>query len=235
MVAFSGAVDMGIRHLETDLRMTSDGVVVCFHDRTLERTTDGVGEVATVTYAELSRLDAGYRHAPENDLAFRGQGVTVPTLEELVTSFPETALIVDLKQDGMAAEVARLIAQHVLHDRIVVGSFSDRRLAEFRSIADGKISTSTGQRESRNWLAASRLGRVLSGPAVALQVPVTSRGVRVVDARLIEVAHRAGLHVHVWTVNQESEMVRLLDLGVDGVITDRPDLLLGVLSERVET
>jgi glycerophosphoryl diester phosphodiesterase len=121
-----------------------------------------------------------------------------------------------------------------LHDRVVVGSFSDRRLKEVREATGGRVATSTGSAESRRWLAASRLGRPVAGTARALQVPRNLRGVRIVDARLVQTAHAAGLSVHVWTVNERREMERLLDMGVDGIVTDRVDVLREVLESRGE-
>lgn len=231
MEAFEGAVGTGIMHLETDLRMTSDGTIVCFHDRTVDRTTNGSGEVSAFSFAELSRLDAGHRHGAVDGHPFRGQGTRVPTLEELVTSFPDAGLVVDLKAEGMAAGLAAIIARHSLHDRIIVGSFSDRRLSEFRAMTGGRVATSAGQATVRNWLISTRLGRPFPGPAQALQVPARSRGLRVVDERLVAAAHALGLQVHVWTVNQVDEMTALLEMGVDGLVTDRPDVLADVLAE----
>lgn len=234
MEAFSAAIGMGYTHIETDLRITVDGVVVCFHDRTVDRTTDGTGRLATMTHVEVAGLDAGYRHRAGDDFSYRGKGVGVPTLEELVASFPEVRLVVDLKCDGMTGELARIFATHSLYDRVVVGSFSDARLEELRKATDDRVATSTGSVATRRWILASRAGRGVAGKAKALQVPQQMRGVRVVDERLVRVAHDSGLHVHVWTVNEPGEMRRLLDIGVDGLVTDRPDLLREVLGERGE-
>ena len=234
MEAFTGATAFGYRHVETDLRMTSDGVLVCIHDRAVERTTNGVGAVADLSMADLEELDAGYRHAAAQGFPFRGKGLSVPRFEELVTALPDVGFVVDLKADGMAEELARIVDRHSLQDRVVVGSFSDRRLRDFREATGGRVATSTGSAESRRWLAASRLRRPVPGTARALQVPRTLRGVRVVDARLVETAHMAGLAIHVWTVNERTEMERLLDMGVDGIVTDRVDVLKDVLESRGE-
>jgi glycerophosphoryl diester phosphodiesterase len=160
--------------------------------------------------------------------------VAIPRFEELITSFPDVGVVVDVKAEGMAGEIARLIERHTLHDRVVIGSFSDRRLREVREATGGRVATSTGSAESRRWLAASRLGRTVPGFADALQVPRSLRGVKIVDARLVRSAHAAGLAVHVWTVNERAEMERLLDLGVDGIVTDRVDVLRDVLESRGE-
>ena len=232
MEAFSGAVGLGYRHLETDLRVTGDGVLVCLHDPTVDRTTDGSGPVTEFTFDELSTLDAGYRHVGDEGRTFRSRGIRVPTLEEAVLAFPEASFVVDLKAENLVAPLRELIERLGLHERLIVGSFSDRRLHEFREASAGRVATSTGATLARSWLVASRVGRGVVGEASALQLPRHSRGLRVIDRKLIESAHAHGLQVHVWTVNNRSEMAELLDLGVDGIITDRPDVLREVLEER---
>ncbi len=234
MEAFSGAVALGYRHLETDLHITSDGVLVCIHDDTVDRTTNGVGPVDSFTLEELSDLDAGYRHAGEEGYAFRGTGIKVPTLEELASSFSDSSLVVDLKTDGLIDALAALIEKENLADRLIVGAFDDDRLDDFRDATGGRVATSTGPAMARLWVIASRVGRGAGGDAQALQVPTQIRGVRVVDERLVRLAHESDMQVHVWTVNDGDEMRRLLDIGVDGLITDRPDILKTVLVERGE-
>ena len=234
MLAFEGAVGMGYSHVETDLRMTRDGVLVCLHDSTVDRTTDGRGPVAGMSFAEVSGLDAGFRHAGAEGFPFRRRGIGVPRFEDLVTGFPSLRVVVDLKADGMAKALGGLIDLHGLHDRVIVGSYHDRRIDELRRVTGGGVATSTGSALTRMWLVASRLGRAAAGNASALQVPTQIRGMRVVDERLVRAAHRWGLQVHAWTVNHPSEMTRLLDMGVDGLVTDRPDLLRQVLIKRAE-
>jgi glycerophosphoryl diester phosphodiesterase len=232
MEAFSGAVSLGYRHVETDLHLTRDGTLVCLHDHTVDRTTDGSGLVSELTFDELGGLDAGYRHSGTEGPVFRGRGIRVPSLEETVLTFPDVAFVVDLKTENLVGPLIEIIDRLDLHDRLIVGSFSDRRLDEFRAAAGGRVATSTGAGLSRSWVLASRMGRGVRCDAAALQLPRRSRGVRVVDGRLVAAAHDSGLQVHVWTVNHPGEMAELLDLGVDGIITDRPDLLKEVLIER---
>ncbi len=143
-------------------------------------------------------------------------------------------MVVDIKADGMAGALTSLIDRLGLHERLMVGSFSDARLAEFRRVSGGTVPTSTGRATSRLWVLASRVGRGVGGTADALQLPTQIRGVRVVDHRLVKAAHAAGLQVHAWTVNDRQEMEHLLDLGVDGIVTDRPDILRQLLIERGE-
>lgn len=230
--SFQGAYDLGYRHFETDLHRTADGILVCFHDPTVDRTTNATGRVEDLTLSELQSLDAGYRHSSQEGFTFRDSGVSVPTLEWLLTTFPDTSVVVDMKSVGLATPLAALIDDLDAHERLIVGSFSDARLAEFRDITSGRVPTSVGATQARLWVLASRVGRGASRDAAALQFPTYMRGVRVVDRNLIDAAHRSGLQVHVWTVNTAPEMIDLLDIGVDGLITDRPDLLKELLVER---
>lgn len=232
--SFRGAYDLGYRHFETDLHLTADGVLVCCHDPTVDRTTDVAGRVEHMTLTELQALDAGYRHGTSDGFPYRQVGARVPTLEWLLTSFPDTSVVVDMKSDGLAKPLAALIDDLGAYDRLIVGSFSDARLTEFRRASNGKVATSVGPTAARMWVLASRVGRRGSRDAACLQLPTHMRGIRVVDKRLVEAAHGAGLPVHVWTVNDRAEMIRLLDMGVDGLITDRPDTLKEVLIEREE-
>jgi glycerophosphoryl diester phosphodiesterase len=231
MEAFQGAVGLGFRWLETDLHRTRDGVLVCFHDDTLIRTTDGRGPVSGLDLADLRRLDAGYRFRRAGERPFRGTGVRVPTLEEVVSAFPDVSLIVDLKEDGIEEALLALIERRSLWDRLVVGSFSDERLQRFRELSGGRVATSTGSSETfRLWRAA----RSSTPPplADAVQIPRNYRGIRVVTPATVAGFHRGGYQVHVWTVNREQEMETLLGWGVDGLISDRPDVLRSVLERR---
>ncbi len=233
-ISFQGAYEMGYRHFETDLHVTADDVLVCFHDPTVDRTTNARGRVEHMTVDHLQSLDAGYRHATSEGFTYRDSGATVPTLEWLLTTFPEVSVVVDMKSDGLARPLAALIDDLEAHDRLIVGSFSDARLAEFREATGGRVATSVGPAQARRWILASRVGRGAGREAAALQLPTSLRGFRVVDEKLVEAAHRSGLQVHVWTVNRRTEMERLLDIGVDGLVTDRPDLLRDLLVERGE-
>jgi len=232
MEAFSQAVALGFRFLETDLHVTADGVLVCVHDDTVDRTTDGTGAVSSFGFDELASLDAGFRHNSLGGHPFRGKGVSIPSLEEAVTALPEVSFVVDLKADGQVRLLADLIARLSLQDRLIVGSFSDQRLEEFRKATGGRVATSTGSMLSRMWLLTSRVGRGAGGDASALQLPTQVRGIKVVDKKLVDTAHANGLQVHVWTVNDPVEMDAYLNLGVDGIISDRPDLLREVLVSR---
>lgn len=234
MEAFEEAVGLGYSHVETDLHVTRDGVLVCIHDETVDRTTDGAGRVAALTYEEIQKLDAGYRHRSKEGYEYRATGIRVPAFEEVVKAFPDVRFVVDLKSSGVEEPLAALIDRHGLHDRLIAGSFSDARLIRFRRLTEGSVPTSTGREASRMWVLASRVGRLGPVTASALQLPTRMKGLRVVDERLVTLAQKAGLQVHVWTVNRVEDMSFYLDIGVDGVITDRPDLLRALLVERGE-
>jgi glycerophosphoryl diester phosphodiesterase len=231
MLAFGHAHESGLRWLETDLHQSADGHLMCIHDDTVDRTTDGTGSVSDFTAADLEALDAAYEFEIEGDHPYRNQGHGVPTLEDVVNQFDDCRLVVDLKEDGLAESVWALIRRLDIADRIIVGSFSDRRLAQFRSVSGGAVATSAGPRAVVRALAAST---VKTPPllADALQVPVNARGVPIVTARSVEKFHAAGYQVHVWTVNSSKQMHRLLDMSVDAIITDRPDALKAVMIER---
>jgi glycerophosphoryl diester phosphodiesterase len=231
MVAFDGAVALGFEWLETDLHVTADGVLVCVHDPTLARTTDSSGPVSEFTLSELSQIDAGYRHAPQDGYPYRGTGVRIPTLEEVVTSYPDVRLIVDLKREGLVGALWKLIERHGLHERIVVGSFSDRRLTAFRRLSRGSVAMSTGPGRSIAAFAGALAGRV-PRLADAVQFPISVGPLKPLTSRTIASFHRGGYQAHVWTVNDAEAMRRFYDIGVDAVITDRPDILRDVLIER---
>ena len=238
MAAFRGAVEMGYRYLETDLHATRDGALALIHDDTLERTTDGRGPVWEHTLAELKRFDAGYHFSPDGGRTYpyRGQDVTVPTLEEALEAFPEVRINVEIKQEQPPAvgAVAEFIERRGCQERLLVASFRDRVVKEFRRRSGGRVATSAAQREAfRFWLASRlRLERFLRVPYDALQVPARYGALTIVDRRFVEAAHNRGLQVHVWTVDEPAEMRRLLELGVDGLMSDRPDLLLEVVGGR---
>jgi glycerophosphoryl diester phosphodiesterase len=228
LTAFEKAAGFGAKFFETDLRVSADGVLHCFHDAFLERTTDGSGPIGSRSARDLQLLDAGYNHRIGDEYPFRGQGVGIPTFASALEAFGDFGFVVDIKNDGAVEPLGRMIKERDLASRLIVGSFATHRLQRLREICGTDLATSTGPAETVKAIAAGRMGaRVepFGSTTVALQVPVSWYGVPVVTDQLIEVAHRYGKLVHVWTINEVPEMRGLLDLGVDGVITDRVDLV----------
>lgn len=222
MVAFGGALDDGADHLETDLRLTGDRSLVCFHDATLDRTTDGTGPLTAYGLTELRRFDAGHGHRVGTSFPFRGRGLRIPTMGEVLATFPEKGVVVDLKEDGLQQPLADLLDRMDAWDRVIIGSFYDSRLEEMARLSKGRALISAGRSTVRGWWATSRFRRPWKGGMVALQVPPSFYGLPVVDTRFVDTAHDYGLAVHVWTINQPWEMRRLREVGVDAIITDHP-------------
>jgi len=235
MQAFEAAVALGYRYLETDVRTTLDGVLVAFHDATLDRVTDRRGAVADLPFSEVRAADAGFRCSTDGGHShpFRGRGCAVPTLQEILVRWPAVRVNIDCKSDSAVAPLADLLKQHDAYERVCVGSFSDARIARFRRLTRGAVCTSMARRAagvarlaSLSRVRAPRMG------ADCMQVPLRWGRVPVVDGALLSSAHRAGLPVHVWTVDDAPTMCALLDMGVDGIMTDRPRVLRDVLVAR---
>lgn len=234
LYAFHHAVGLGLICVETDIRKTRDGVLVVFHDELLDRTTDATGPVRDRTLAELRTLDAAYHFDAASGHPLRGTGIGINTLEEVLSALPAVMFNIDLKEPGLEAPLAQLIDRLGCQERVCVASFDDKRLRRFRKITAGQVATSAGPTEVfKAWLG-SRFGRAPRGRAHAYQVPPSWRFLQVVDRRFVDAAHKAGKQVHVWTIDAPAEMERLLDLGVDGIVTDRPDLLAQVVAARAE-
>ena len=231
MTAFQEAVDLGYRYLETDLQISRDGVLVTFHDDTIDRTTDGTGLVSDHSLAELQELDAGYRFEIDGDSPYRSRGIRIPTLEELATTYPDQVFSLDLKSDGTEEALVETIRRLDLWDRVIVGSFSDARLRRFRALADRPVAMSAGPRETLRFVTAARLRLPFRPKCDSFQVPVR-QFITIVSARTVEAARGVDVPLIVWTINDQAEMQELLDLGVDGIITDRPDLLRTLLDQR---
>jgi glycerophosphoryl diester phosphodiesterase len=231
--AFEAAVALGYRYLETDVQLTRDGVLIAFHDNRLDRLTDRTGAVLELTHAEVRAADAGFAFSPDGgqSFPFRGRGVVIPTLEELLTRWDDVYLNIDAKTDETVEPLVELIRRLDAFGRVCIGSFSDRRVARIRALAGGRICSSMGQVATGTAFLVSRSGRMPVFHADCMQVP-QRWGILRIDRRFVKAAHRAGLPVHVWTIDEESDMDRLLDLGVDGIMTDRPRLLKEVFQRR---
>ncbi|HEV2881111.1 MAG TPA: glycerophosphodiester phosphodiesterase [Pyrinomonadaceae bacterium] len=235
--AFAGAVALGADVLEMDLHGTADGALVVIHDATVDRTTNGAGRASALTLAELKRLDAGYRWTTDGGRThpFRGKGITVPTLREVLAEFPRVRLNIDIKQaqPSLVKPFCRMLGESGAQDRVTVASFSSQTLAEFRRECPA-VATSASTDEVFALLADLQAGRGLATDKVGfrvVQVPETLGGRGWLTAELVAAAHRTGLEVHVWTVNDEAGMRRMLDAGVDGIMTDYPDKLIALLRQ----
>ena len=228
-VAFQGAVDLSYRYIETDVRVSRDGVPMVFHDATLERTTNGAGPIAEWYASDLAVLDAGYHHDAPGGFPYRGQGLAIPTLEQVLVDVPGVRFNLDLKTNAAVAPVASLVTRLGREGTVLVGAFSDLRIRRFRSLTGGRVATSAGPATASAMWSASRARRSAGRGVAAFQVPHTVTGRGVVDARFVAACHSIEADVHVWTVNDPGDMRALLALGVDGIVTDRPDLLNDVV------
>ncbi|MBW5421847.1 glycerophosphodiester phosphodiesterase [Streptomyces sp. BG9H] len=218
--AFRRAVGLGYRYIETDVHATADGRLVAFHDATLDRVTDAAGPIAGLPWSEVSHARVAGSEP-------------VPLFEELLETFPEVRWNVDVKAEPALLPLLDLIRRTGSWDRICVGSFSEARVARAQRLAGPRLATSLGTRG----VAALRLRSyglpVAPRPsAVCAQVPERHAGIRVVDRRFVRAAHARGLQVHVWTVNDAERMAALLDLGVDGIVSDHIETLREVLKDR---
>jgi len=233
--AFAAGLEVGVDMMELDVWRTRDGEVVVMHDENVERTTDGRGRITEMTLAEVKTLDAGYRFTPDGGRTYpwRGQGVTVPTLVEVLTAFPETRFLIEIKdgRPGMARAVLAAVDEAGARDRVMFGSFHDSVLQELRALAPG-VPTGYGWNEALRLFIFTKLGLGAFVPpaADALQVPDTWRGLRVATVGLQRVARDKGVALHVWTVNDEQDMHRLIGVGASAILTDYPDRLQAVLT-----
>jgi glycerophosphoryl diester phosphodiesterase len=214
-LAFQHAVDLGFRWIETDVRSTIDGHAVVFHDATLDRTTDATGELSAMPLAQV-------RSARMSD------GAAPITLGEALQRWPEVRFNVDVKSDAAIAPFLRAVADADAWDRVGAAAFSTARLRTLRQQAGPRLATSMGPSE----VARLVLGAPDRSPACAAQVPLNARGIPIATRRFVERAHSRGVQVHVWTIDDPVEMEALLDLGVDGLVTDRPTQLRDVLLRR---
>ena len=231
MAAFANGVVLGSDGLECDVHLSRDGVPVVIHDRTLDRTTNATGPVADRTAAELATVDAGYHfHNLAGQREFRGRGIGVPSLEELLRSFP-VRTIIEMKDgsSALACAVVNAIARTGAGDRVCVGSFHHRGLEALRRL-DPRIATSASKPEVRWTLYRSWCRWPFHARRVyeAFQVPERAGRVRVISPAFVRQAHREHARVDAWVVDRAEDMERLFSWGVDGVITDRPDVAVQV-------
>ncbi|MFI6349758.1 glycerophosphodiester phosphodiesterase [Streptomyces sp. NPDC050560] len=218
--AFRRAADAGYRYMETDVHATADGVLAALHDATLDRVTDGTGRIAELPWRAVAGARVGGKEP-------------VPRFEELLEEFPGIRWNVDMKAESALRPLLDLLERASAWDRVCVGSFSEARVARAQRLAGPRLATSFGTRGVLGLrLRSYGVPAAVRRSAVCAQVPVRQSGLPVADRLFVRAAHARGLQVHVWTVDDPAEMHRLLDLGVDGIMTDRTDTLRTVLRER---
>lgn len=222
LAAFARAIELGYAHLETDVHLSADGVLMAFHDPDLHRTCGVDASIAELTAAELAAVRVDGREP-------------IPTMAELIDRFPDARFNIDCKSDAAAGPLVTLVRERSLLDRVCIGSFSHARLTKIRSLLGPRLLTCMSPQEIARLRLTGRIGAM--APRVA-QVPVRAadqgvgRRLTVVTRRFVANAHLHDVAVHVWTIDDPDEMHRLLDLGVDGIMTDRPEALRDVLLER---
>ncbi len=242
LFAFENAVALGVDMLEIDIHSTQDGVLVVIHDDTVDRTTDGTGKVQDFTFAELQALDAGYdwptlEGMDSSTHPYRGQGITIPALEDVLAAFPDMRMVIEIKQKepSITQPLCEMLAAYDMTEKVLIGAFDADVLVEFREVCPG-VRTSAGESEVTEFYFRS-IGGTLDEyevTAQALQVPEYSGNIQVVTPEFIEAARSLQLNVQVWTVNEADQMERMIALGVDGIITDFPDKLLEMLGRSAE-
>jgi len=220
MPAFQRAIDLGYRYMETDVHATKDGILLAFHDDDLQRTCGIAGRISELNYEEIRQVRVAGREP-------------IPLMSELLSSWPAVRFNIDCKADSALVPLIELLTATDSLDRVCIGSFSDHRLQYLRTHFGNALCTSLGPKEVarlrlRSWLRH----RPRFPGAHSAQIPLKQGPITITDRALVDAAHSAGLQVHVWTIDDPIDMEHLLDIGVDGIITDRPAVLRGVLESR---
>lgn len=235
--SFAVAKTLGVSYLELDVHATRDDVVVVLHDPTLDRTTNETGPVCERTWDQVSKLDAGYRYTSDgHSFPYRGQGVRIPTLESVLQRFPACCFNVEIKQENppIVEQVFDILHRTRTVDRTLLAAEHHAIMARIRAVGRGSVATSMsalevadfmGRLGANNWQGYETVAR-------AAQVPCAFGGIDLVTRESIDALHRLGCEVHVWTINDPDEIERLLDLGVDGIISDFPGLVLQAAERR---
>ena len=237
LYTFRKAVKLGVDVLEMDVRSTRDGQLIILHDDTVSRTTNATGPAQNYTLVDLKKLDAAHRWSPDNGQTFplRNKGVQIPTLSEVFEAFPQTKLNLEIKEarSSTIQSLCRLIRDHQMTSNVVVASFDTDSLKEFRRLCP-QVATSAGASEARLFFGLQKayLEAAYSPDAQVLQVPEALGDLRIVDKRFIDAAHARNMRVQVWLVNDVRSMQRLLELGVDGIMTDYPQRLMELLKKH---
>ena len=230
LYSFERAAELGVDVIELDIHGTSDGELVVIHDATVQRTTEGVGRISEMTLDQLKKLDAGYRWSPDNGITFplRQKGIKVSTLQEVFKALPKMRFNIEPKQaaPSLVKPLCKIIHENKMIERVVVGSFQQAIIDEFRRECPD-VATSASTTEVSKFLAMYKTGltKAYHPEMQALQVPDF---IGITD-EFVKAARERNLQIHVWTVNETKDMERLLKTGVDGIMTDYPDRLLKLL------
>lgn len=228
--------ELGVDAVELDLSLTADGHLVLMHDSRVDRTTDGRGAVADMTLAELRELNVAHNWSRDGEnYPYRRQPLRIATIDEVFAALPDLLMIIELKDNDAGA--ARALCDSIRHfgrqDRVIVSSFHQRMIGEFRRLCP-EVATGAAVADALLFYAAQllHLERLLSPRYQTMQLPMRYYGIRVFSPRFLHAARKCNLHLSVWTVNDTADMQRYIDLGVDGIVTDRPDRLRSLLRER---
>jgi len=244
MIAFEKAKSLGVDVIEFDIRMTKDGHLIVLHDETVDRTTNGEGEVSSFTLAELKKLDAAYRfHDIRGRYIYRNQGVTIPTVEEVFQQLTDVKFNIELKEPPkkqtypeMEKKLWELIKKYNMQEKVLISSFSDDILSKFQEHAKDFVALSASKQETQKFVFYHKLflNRLYRPKVDAIQLEPSYGFIDLEDERIINGAKKLNMGIHYWTINDEDEMRHLLEKGATGIITDRPDLLMRVMKEMEE-
>ncbi|MDF1573324.1 MAG: glycerophosphodiester phosphodiesterase [Bacteroidales bacterium] len=239
MPAFEGSVQMGVDVLEIDMKITKDEVLVCHHDHTIDRMSDGEGELGAYTYEELLAFNFGEGfEALDGSFPYQDDTIRIPKLEEVFDRYTDMYFTVEIKDRGESGQRAgellkALVETWQLEDRMIVAAFDDETLTAFQGLEGNNIPVSTSQKEATKFvITAKTLTGVFYAPeAVALQLPMEQSGLNLSRKHVINSAHKHNMAVHYWTINDKEDMRLLIENGADGLMTDRPDIMLELLEE----
>ncbi|UCZ52408.1 glycerophosphodiester phosphodiesterase [Bacillus shivajii] len=242
LAAFEQARELGVDVIEFDVHMTKDGYLVAIHDNTVDRTTDGIGKVNDLTLEEIRALDAAdYFQDLNGEYSYKEQGVTIPTVEEIFDEFSDMRLNIELKAtndpefyEPMSKRLWELIEEYGNAKRVLVASFEHDIIEMFQEVSNGQVPVSGGRQEVTKFVVFHKLflNGLYRANVDAIQIPTEESIFNLKDEKLIHGAKKRGMDVHYWTINDQDKMRELVELGADGIITDRPDLLIEVLEEQ---
>ena len=239
MYAFENAVEIGADVLEMDAHITKDSQIVLMHDEKVDRTTDGTGPIEDLTLPELKQLDAAYQWSNDGGMTFpyRGQGIEVPTLDELFQKFPQMRYVIEIKltQNPIDKPLCDLIRKYSMQDKVVIASFHDEAMQNFRKTCP-EVATSASRGEVTKFVLLSKvfLSGLVAPQYQSIQPPYDpkeSRNIPIMTKRFIREAHAKNIAVEPWTVDNPQLMKQYIEWGVDGIMTDRPDIMIDVLKE----